>query len=408
MHKALHININDFDYSLPEERIAKYPLDKRDTSKLLIMKNNSISSEIFKNINNYLPSNSLIVFNNSKVIKARLHFNKDTGSLIEIFCLEPVEPINYNQSLSSNKSCCWKCLIGNNKKWKSGELEKKINIKNSEIVLSAIRLKSIGNAFEVQFSWDNPEIVFSEILKEFGEIPIPPYLNRKSEEIDKTRYQTVYSAKEGSVAAPTAGFHFTDEVFSELNQKNITSDYITLHVGAGTFQPVKADNISEHQMHTEHFIISKNNIENLIQYYGNTTVVGTTTVRSLESLFVVACKVFLKKNIIDNHFFIAQWESYYDEIQELRKDAVKLLNNLLEWMKTNKFEQLNCTTQIMIIPGYNFFFTNRLITNFHQPKSTLLLLLSAFVGNKWKEAYDYALKNDFRFLSYGDSCLFLS
>ncbi|MDD3739782.1 MAG: S-adenosylmethionine:tRNA ribosyltransferase-isomerase [Bacteroidales bacterium] len=406
MQQALHININDFDYSLPEEKIAKYPLDIRDSSKILIMQDNNISADIFKNINNHLPANSLMVFNNSKVIKARLHFAKETGSLIEIFCLEPVNPIDYGQSLSSNKSCCWKCLVGNNKKWKSGNLEKIININNTLITLSATRLNSIGNAFEIQFSWDSPEILFSEILEEFGNIPIPPYLNRHSEEIDKTRYQTVYSSKEGSVAAPTAGFHFTDEVFAKLDQKNISTDHITLHVGAGTFQPVKAGNIYDHQMHTEHFIITKENIINLKEHYGNITVVGTTTVRTLESLYAIACKVYLNNKQIGNHFFVEQWDVYKPDYQEIRNDVINILENLINWMNINKYEQLNCSTQIMIVPGYNFLFTNRLITNFHQPKSTLLLLLAAFVGDKWKEAYDFALKNNFRFLSYGDSCLF--
>jgi len=407
MTNAIQININDFDYLLPEEKIAKYPLESRDNSKLLIMDGKSISQSTFKNINNYLPANSLIVLNDSRVIKARLLFTKETGSHIEIFCLEPANPADYNMSLSSNNSCSWKCLVGNNKKWKSGEISKIVQIKDFVTKITATRIKSIGNTFEILFTWDNKDILFSEILEAFGKTPIPPYLKRQSEEIDTTRYQTVYSKSKGSVAAPTAGFHFTDEVFSLINQKNIHREYITLHVGAGTFHPVKAENISEHQMHTEHFVISQSNIENLIKFYGNITVVGTTTVRTLESLFAVACKVFINKNIIDNHFFIEQWEAYRDVNQELRKDIVNLLKNLLEWMKANKFEQLNCITQIMIIPGYNFVFTNRLITNFHQPKSTLLLLLSAFIGNKWKEAYDYALRNNFRFLSYGDSCLFL-
>ncbi|HOZ30327.1 MAG TPA: S-adenosylmethionine:tRNA ribosyltransferase-isomerase [Bacteroidales bacterium] len=407
MTNVLQINVNDFDYSLPEERIAKYPLNLRDSSKLIIMNGKSISENVFNKIGDYLPQNSLIVFNNSKVIKARLLFFKETGSQIEIFCLEPMNPADYSHSLLSKKSCSWKCLVGNNKKWKSGKISKTIQIKENATTISATRINNLGNAYEILFVWDNTNISFSEILQEFGKTPIPPYLNRQSEDIDITRYQTVYGTNEGSVAAPTAGFHFTDEVFSLLSQKNIHSDYITLHVGAGTFQPIKTDNIFSHEMHTEHFFVTKENIRNIIKHYGNITVVGTTTVRTLESLFVIACKIFLYENKKKNPFFVEQWETYKDEYIRLRNNAVDVMSNLLQWMDINNLEHLECSTQTMIIPGYKFVFTNRLITNFHQPKSTLLLLLAAFTGEKWKDAYNYALRNNFRFLSYGDSCLFL-
>ncbi len=402
MHEDRHININDYDYSLPDERIAKYPLEKRDDSKLLIMKDKAISQDIFKNIGNYLPTDSLIVFNNTRVIKARLHFNKDTGSKIEIFCLEPVNPVDYAMSLSSNNSCSWKCLVGNNKKWKNGKLTKIIQVKNQDIYLSVSKTAVSGNAFEILFEWDNKDVIFSEILEAFGNIPIPPYLNRESENIDNSRYQTIYSKYQGSVAAPTAGLHFTEEVFESLNKKGISGESVTLHVGAGTFQPVKAETISEHEMHTEHFIITKQNIEQFIKYSGNITVVGTTTVRTLESFWQVALQISNNPEKSDNNFVVTQWEAY----AEIKEAKTGLLKNALDWMIKNNFDHINCATQIIIIPGYEFKLTDRLITNFHQPKSTLLLLLAAFIGNEWKNVYRYALENGFRFLSYGDSSVF--
>lgn len=406
MNEASQININDYNYSLPDEKIAKYPLEKRDASKLLVMKDKAISQDVFKNVCNYIPANSLIVFNNTKVIKARLHFTKDTGSKIEIFCLEPVNPIDYSLSLSSNNTCSWKCLVGNNKKWKSGKLTKHIKINDISFTLFVSKIATLGNAFEVLFEWDNNDIIMSEILEAFGNIPIPPYLNRESESIDNSRYQTIYSKLQGSVAAPTAGLHFSDAVFNSFKDKKIEPESVTLHVGAGTFQPVKADYISEHEMHTEHFIITKHNIEQLIKYYGNITVVGTTTARTLESFYQVAIQVFKNPNKTDNNFSITQWEAYYKNVGI--PETTELLKKTLSWMNLNNFEQLNCSTQIMIIPGYTFNFTDRLITNFHQPKSTLLLLLSAFIGDEWKNVYDFALENNFRFLSYGDSSIFFN
>lgn len=402
MHEDRHININDYDYSLPDERIAKYPLEKRDDSKLLIMKDKAISQDIFKNIGNYLPPDSLIVFNNTRVIKARLHFSKDTGSKIEIFCLEPVNPVDYAMSLSSNSSCSWKCLVGNNKKWKNGKLTKIIQVKNHEICLSVNKTAVSGNAFEILFEWNNNNVIFSEILETFGNIPIPPYLNRESENIDNSRYQTIYSKYQGSVAAPTAGLHFTEDVFASLNKKGISGESVTLHVGAGTFQPVKAETISEHEMHTEHFIITRQNIEQFIKYSGNITVVGTTTVRTLESFWQVALQISNNPGKTDNNFVVTQWEAY----AEIKEAKTGLLKNALDWMIKNNFDHINCATQIIIIPGYEFKLTDRLITNFHQPKSTLLLLLAAFIGDEWKNVYRYALENGFRFLSYGDSSVF--
>ena len=407
MKDFLHININDYNYDLPNNKIAKYPLHDRDASKLLVLKDSIISEFKFKNISELLPPNSLLVFNNTKVLNARMHFKKDTGANIEIFCLEPVTPIDYAMSLSSTKNCSWKCLVGNNKKWKTGSLTKHISILETEISLSITKLAQIGNSFEILFEWDKENIHFSDILETAGNIPIPPYLNRDSEEIDNNRYQTIYSELDGSVAAPTAGLHFTDEVMHNISAKNIITDYVTLHVGAGTFHPVKSDEIANHEMHTEHFIITKKNIENLIQYCGNITVVGTTSVRTLESTYQVALQILRNPELNDNRFHISQWEAY-----ESRKDkignntSIKLLQNMLNWMSKNDFSHLFCTTQIMILPSYEFKLTNRLITNFHQPKSTLLLLLAAFIGERWKEVYEFAMKNNFRFLSYGDSSLF--
>ena len=402
-----HININDYDYSLPEDNIAKYPMDSRDESKLLLRQNGKLSHDIFKNICNYLPSDSLIVFNNTRVINARLLFEKETGSKIEIFCLEPAKPVDYSMALSANDTCSWKCMVGNNKKWKSGILSLNLKINNSCFQLTANRIANQGNTFEIQFSWNNTDFTFAEILENTGNIPIPPYLNRSSEDIDKNRYQTIYGKNRGSVAAPTAGLHFTDKVFADLGQKSISREEITLHVGAGTFQPVKATSITEHEMHTEHFFVTQGNLKQIIKFCGNITAVGTTTVRTLESLFQIAVQIDKSPNKTVNYFFVNQWDAYAQKNEITTEEKKQMLENLLNWMISRNISQLNCATQIMIVPGYIFRLTNRLITNFHQPKSTLLLLLAAFTGDSWKDSYRYAMENNFRFLSYGDSCLFL-
>ncbi|MCK9254490.1 MAG: S-adenosylmethionine:tRNA ribosyltransferase-isomerase [Bacteroidales bacterium] len=399
------ININNYYYDLPESKIAKYPKEKRDESKLLIKNKDSITKNIFKNISDYLPADSLMLFNNTKVINARLFFKKDTGATIEVFCLEPINPIDYSLSLSASKQCTWKCLIGNNKKWKTGNLKKTISINSKNFELVIEKKQKLGNAFEIEFTWDNENIIFSQILENSGKIPIPPYLNRESENIDNQRYQTIYSYEQGSVAAPTAGLHFTESVFQKLKEKNIKTDNITLHVGAGTFQPVKTEFVNEHKMHTEYFSVSKSNIQNLLSNLGKIIVVGTTSVRTLESLYQIALQLYYNNTKKDNYFGISQWEAY----QEVQKNISTniLLNNMLNWMENNNFEQIHCSTSIMIVPSYKFRLTNHLITNFHQPKSTLLLLLSAFIGESWKKVYEFALIEDFKFLSYGDSCLFL-
>ena len=400
-----NININDYNYDLPDEKIAKYPLDERDMSKLLVFDGDKIEEDRFRNISTHLPAGSLLLFNDTKVINARMIFEKETGARIEVFCLDPISPSDYAQAFAQNGRCSWKCLVGNSKKWKDGRLKKNIIVDGKNLDLYITRVREIGNSFEILFEWDNPDICFSQIIDVAGNIPIPPYLNRNSEDIDKVRYQTVYSHYQGSVAAPTAGLHFTERVMGDLKKCNIQSDAVTLHVGAGTFQPVKTDNAAEHEMHTEHFIVKRTTIEKIVQYLGNITITGTTTVRTVESLFCVGAQIFENKDVDAEEFHVSQWEAY--EYKD-KYDVREILENLLSWMTAKGLEYIRCATQIMIVPGFRFRITDRLITNFHQPKSTLLLLLSAFIGDEWRKVYGYALENNFRFLSYGDSCLFLN
>lgn len=400
-----NININDYNYDLPDEKIAKYPLDERDMSKLLVFDGDKIEEDRFRNISTHLPAGSLLLFNDTKVINARMIFEKETGARIEVFCLDPISPSDYAQAFAQNGRCSWKCLVGNSKKWKDGRLKKNIIVDSKNLDLYITRVREIGNSFEILFEWDNPDICFSQIIDVAGNIPIPPYLNRNSEDIDKVRYQTVYSHYQGSVAAPTAGLHFTERVMGDLKKCNIQSDAVTLHVGAGTFQPVKTDNAAEHEMHTEHFIVKHTTIEKIVQYLGNITITGTTTVRTVESLFCVGTQIFENKDVDAEEFHVSQWEAY--EYKD-KYDVREILENLLSWMTAKGLEYIRCATQIMIVPGFRFRITDRLITNFHQPKSTLLLLLSAFIGDEWRKVYGYALENNFRFLSYGDSCLFLN
>ncbi|MBQ3989541.1 MAG: S-adenosylmethionine:tRNA ribosyltransferase-isomerase [Bacteroidales bacterium] len=400
-----NININDYNYDLPDEKIAKYPLDERDMSKLLVFDGDKIEEDRFRNISTHLPAGSLLLFNDTKVINARMIFEKETGARIEVFCLDPISPSDYAQAFAQNGRCSWKCLVGNSKKWKDGRLKKSIIVDGKNLDLYITRVREIGNSFEILFEWDNPDICFSQIIDVGGNIPIPPYLNRNSEDIDKVRYQTVYSHYQGSVAAPTAGLHFTERVMGDLKKCNIQSDAVTLHVGAGTFQPVKTDNAAEHKMHTEHFIVKRTTIEKIVQYLGNITITGTTTVRTVESLFCVGAQIFENKDVAAEEFHVSQWEAY--EYKD-KYDVREILENLLSWMTAKGLEYIRCATQIMIVPGFRFRITDRLITNFHQPKSTLLLLLSAFIGEDWRKVYNYALENNFRFLSYGDSCLFLN
>ena len=391
------INISDYNYNLPDERIAKFPLEKRDSSKLLTYVSGNVSTNVFSSLPEILPENSCLVFNNTRVIQARLEFFKSTGSRIEIFCLEPQEPSSYELSLSSTQSCVWKCMIGNLKKWKGEVLKKEVGADN--LVLEAERLETNGNTSYIKFSWNNG-VSFAEVLDLLGELPIPPYLNRKTQESDKTTYQTVYSKVKGSVAAPTAGLHFTPEVISALHTKGIKTMELTLHVGAGTFQPVKAEEIGCHAMHAEKIEVSKVFIQSLIENLGNIVAVGTTSVRTLESLYYLGVQLHNG----DTSLLVNQWEPYESEKVLSAREALEAILNYMEKTQSNI---LYATTQIMIVPGYKFNIVNVLITNFHQPKSTLLLLLAAFVGEKWRELYEYALNNDYRFLSYGDSSVLI-
>ncbi len=403
MKNPKEIKIDDFVYALPDERIAKYPLPKRDESKLLIYNKGKITESIFNEVPKMLAENELVVFNNTKVIQARLNFKKQTGALIEIFCLEPASPNDYVLSFQQNKTCTWYCLIGNLKKWKGGVLEHTLVVGNVEVTLFA-ELKSQHNtSFEVQFSWNNDQITFSDILESFGELPIPPYLNRKTESRDNETYQTVYSKIKGSVAAPTAGLHFTESVLNDLRRKNIDLQEVTLHVGAGTFRPVKSEYMEQHDMHTEYISVSRQTIEALLAHKCEVLAVGTTSVRTIESLYYIGAKL-LNQDIANDLICVKQWEPY-EVVYELTPQ--ESLQSILDYMQKNNLTVLNAATQIIIAPSYEFHFVKKMITNFHQPKSTLLLLVSAFVGGDWKKVYDYALTHDFRFLSYGDSSLLM-
>jgi len=403
------VYIDEYDYQLPDERIAKYPLAQRDTSKLLVYKDATITESKFSNIAEFLPENALLVYNNTRVIQARLLFYKETGARIEVFCLEPLKPADYAQSLGSTTECVWKCMVGNLKKWKGEILHKTVEIAGNTCVFNAELLETEGNTHSIHFSWNNEAIHFADILEKAGELPIPPYLHRKTEESDLTTYQTVYSKIKGSVAAPTAGLHFTPEVFKILEKKNIETEELTLHVGAGTFQPVKTRDIAEHHMHTEVISVHRSTIENIQKNLGSIIAVGTTSVRTLESLYYLSPALSKgegesNSKSLSAKFHVSQWKPYENNDEISTYDA---LQSLLDYLDANKLTTLHAETQIMIKPGYKFRVVNGMITNFHQPKSTLLLLVSAFVDGNWKEIYDYALNNDFRFLSYGDSSLLL-
>ena len=397
------IAIEEYDYALPNERIAKFPLANRDESKLLVYKNNSFEETIFNRLPDYLNNDTLLVFNNTKVIHARLFFRKETGSLIEIFCLEP-----YNMAISSafeqRNHCTWLCFVGNNKKWKNGTLSRTITIANKSVTLSVDRKQAVSNAWVVDFEWNDSELSFAHVIEHFGVIPLPPYLNREAVDSDKQRYQTVYAKHEGSVAAPTAGLHFSDYVFDSLERKGIVKEFVTLHVGAGTFKPVDSATIGEHEMHIEKIEVTKQNIIRLLQYVSKTIIpVGTTSVRTLESVYWFGVKLGIDATIEQMH--ISQWEPY--ELVDYALSAEESLHNVLDFMDRNAINTLYGDTQLMIAPGYKYHLVKGIVTNFHQPKSTLLLLVSALIGDKWKEGYTYALQHDFRFLSYGDSCLFI-
>jgi S-adenosylmethionine:tRNA ribosyltransferase-isomerase len=404
MPKIAKININDFNYELPRERIAQYPLAVRDSSKLLIWKRGNISEDIFSAIQNHIPTGSLLVFNDTKVIRARLLFKRETGATIEIFCLEPSVPAEYSLSLGSSEPVEWKCLIGNQKKWKNRTLSTEFKIKDRLYLLSAERIAQEGDSFRIRFSWDAKDHSFGEVIEACGHIPLPPYIDRKDEETDALRYQTIYSMVKGSVAAPTAGLHFTKQVFDNLQTKGIAWTNVTLHVGAGTFQPVKSETISTHEMHTEHFTVSAATIEEVSKNLGKIIAVGTTSVRTLESLYWLGVKVAWKPETEPDGLFLGQWEPYS---LHGKLTAAEALESLRSWMKKLKKREIHIPTRIIIVPGYIFRIIDGMITNFHQPRSTLLLLVSAWTGDDWKKIYDYALVNNFRFLSYGDGSLLL-
>jgi S-adenosylmethionine:tRNA ribosyltransferase-isomerase len=402
-----NLSISDFDYSLPEEKIAVYPLPKRDQSKLLVYQNGNISEDIYRNIADHLPENSFLIFNDTKVIKARILFQKKTGAIIEIFCLEPHEKINdYAVVLSQKNSTKWKCMIGGAGKWKEKFLEKEIQIGGNKIVLKAQLVEKLKDAYVVELSWNPGDYSFAEIIDHAGETPLPPYIKRKAEESDAERYQSIYSHYEGSVAAPTAGLHFTKEIFSSLKKKNIDTGFVTLHVGAGTFKPVKSSNMEGHEMHAEWIDVSTQFLQQLIDNLSQGVLcVGTTSVRTVESLYWMGLKTFLDPEISFAYLKINQWEVYEEPLKNNVCNAKDALQSLLKYLQNKKTERLFIQTQIIIAPGYSYKISNGIVTNFHQPKSTLLLLVSAMIGKKWRKIYDYALTHNFRFLSYGDGCL---
>ncbi len=400
------IFIKDYTYSLPEERIAVYPLPERDASKLLIYSNGKIAEDIYKNLADHLPANSFLLFNNTKVIEARILFQKPTGGMVEIFCLEPHE--NYfdiTTAMLQHEKVLWRCLIGGASKWKAGQiLQKKIDHGIEEIILQASYIKKLQESFVIELSWKPTGLSFAEVLHKAGAVPLPPYIKRKPEKNDAERYQTVYAHYEGSVAAPTAGLHFTNEILNELNLKNVETDFITLHVGAGTFKLIKEDTLDRHEMHAEFFTVSISTIEKIIANLNNNIIaVGTTSLRTLESLYWLGVKATLNPDIKIHELNLTQWEVYGLEQQSHKVEDA--LNALLNRMKQNKLEQLFAKTQIIIVPGYKTKIPKTLITNFHQPQSTLLLLVAALIGDDWKKVYQYAIANGFRFLSYGDGSL---
>lgn len=394
------IKIEDYNYPLPDERIAKYPLSERDASKLLIYRNGNVSQDRFRNIAEQIPEGSVMVFNDTKVVPARLHFQRESGAHIEIFCLEPVLPEEYVTMFAVTERCRWKCIVGNVKRWKGDTLHLYNPLNDTEIEdmgLKADLVERSGETSIVEFTWKNGA-PFSKVLEICGSVPIPPYLNRDTENIDLERYQTLYARFRGSVAAPTAGLHFTEDVLNEIRSRNVVTDTVCLHVGAGTFLPVKSSNVAEHTMHREPFVVTLPLLERLIDKTGSLVAVGTTSVRTLESLYYVGVKCIESGKPSD----VDQWEPYTREYPYTVQES---LNAIADYLRANGLDELKVGTRIIIVPGYEFKLVDVLVTNFHQPQSTLLLLISAFVKGDWHNIYDFALENDFRFLSYGDSSI---
>ena len=402
MNDVKHISIEEYDYPLPEERIAKYPLPERDASNLLVLKDNEIKKSQFKYVGDFLPQDTLLVFNETKVIRARLQFHKATGSRIEIFCLEPEK--DYQVAFSATSPVRWKCLIGNSKRWKEGKLTMELSVGGKPVVLSAERISQNDQYAEIEFSWAPENLSFASVLEAAGEIPLPPYLHRDAEPDDRDRYQTVFARYDGSVAAPTAGLHFTQPLIAALREQGFTFDEVTLHVGAGTFKPVSTDTIGEHAMHSETIIVRRSLIKNLIYQIGKPIIpVGTTSTRTLESLYWIG--VMLKEQgLALRPLHVEQWFPYEDHAPMSATEALQII---VDYLDKHGLTRLEASTALMIAPSYKMRIITGLITNFHQPKSTLLLLVSALIGERWKDCYRFALDNGFRFLSYGDSCLFL-
>lgn len=397
--------IKDFFYELPEDKIAKFPLPVRDESKLLVYEKGKIKEDIYLHIDGYLPAESLLVFNNTKVVEARLLFAKNTGTVIEIFCLEPAQHYkDITTAMLQKEKVLWNCLVGGAKKWKEETLVKEIETGKHKLVLTAKKIEKKKDDYLIAFSWNDAELTFSEVLHYAGVIPLPPYLNRSAEESDKERYQTIYAAQQGSVAAPTAGLHFTQRLFDKLSAKGIRKDFVTLHVGAGTFKPVKSETLKQHEMHAEFIDVSKGFVENLLSNLTTCIIaVGTTSLRTVESLYWLGVKVKINAAVKPGELHLAQWEAY----DLLKEDitAVEALSCLIAWLNKNNLQRLIIKTQIIIVPGYTLRIAKGLITNFHQPQSTLLLLIAAIAGENWKKIYNYALAHNYRFLSYGDGCL---
>ena len=425
------IHISDYSYELADERIAKFPMAERDHSKLLVYNKGVVGEDVFYHLPDHLPEGALMVMNNTKVIQARLHFRKSdaqgqpTGALIEVFLLEPAEPADYEQMFQQTSRCAWLCLVGNQKKWKEGALTKRLEVRGEWLEVCATRKGEVGTSQLIEFSWQSTSqtsclspltsVSFAEVIDLMGELPIPPYLNRETQESDKTTYQTVYSKIKGSVAAPTAGLHFTERVLADIDAHGIEREEVTLHVGAGTFRPVKSETIGEHPMHTEYIAVRRHTIERLLAHGGQAIAVGTTSVRTLDSLNYMGLKVLRNPDITEDELHVNQWEPY-DASALSRADGVgpsgtvdtlTALQTLQDWMVRRNLTVLHSSTQIIIAPGYDYKIVKMLVTNFHQPQSTLLLLVSAFVHGDWRKIYDYALQHDFRFLSYGDSSLLI-
>lgn len=415
-----HIHISDYNYDLPDSRIAKFPVSPRDTSKLLVYRHGEISDDIFYNLPKYLPQKSLMVFNNTKVIQARMHFRKETGALLEVFLMEPAAPTDYELMFKTRGECSWLCMVGNLKKWKEGSLVRTFDVAGSTINFKATMRRDIidttsgGTNYWVDFAWDNPQVSFAEILDAVGELPIPPYLNRETQDSDKTTYQTVYSKIKGSVAAPTAGLHFTDKVLAAIDAAGVRREELTLHVGAGTFKPVKSEEIDGHTMHTEYVCVRRDTLQTLLDYDCCAIAVGTTSVRTLESLYYMGVKLEANPDAAEEDLHVCQWEPYEKAdgtpVDGNLIDGItpqKAISNIIAWLDKNNLKTLHSSTQIIIAPGYEYKIVKVLVTNFHQPQSTLLLLVSAFLKGDWRNVYDYALSHDFRFLSYGDSSILI-